>query len=70
MAIIDFYDRGWGINPDGIASIYSDEQGETHTGVLEIAEQEARLGPPPNPMGLLSDSQAVSSLAFINRAPA
>lgn len=44
--------------------IYSDEQGETHIGLLEIAEQETRMGPPPNPVGLLSDTQAVSSLVI------
>lgn len=49
--------------------IYSDDQGETHIGVLEIAEQESRLGPPPNPVGLLSAKQAVSSLAIFS-APA
>lgn len=49
--------------------IYSDEQGETHIGVLEIAEKEAPMGPPPTPVGLLSDTQAVSSLMIFS-APA
>ena len=48
--------------------IYSDEQGETHIGVVEIAEHAESMGPPPNPVDLLSDVQAVSSLLFFSAA--
>ncbi|MBF7731271.1 AMP-binding protein [Pseudomonas sp. N040] len=39
MAIIDFYDRGWGINPDGIAYI-QDERSFTFT---EVGERSCRI---------------------------
>jgi hypothetical protein len=41
--------------------IYSDERGETHVGVRELAEHDAPLGPPPNPMGRMTAREAVSS---------
>jgi hypothetical protein len=41
--------------------IYSDENGETHIGVRDLAEHDAPLGPPPNPVGRMSDREAVNS---------
>jgi quercetin dioxygenase-like cupin family protein len=40
--------------------IYADEQGETHIGVRGIPEHEAPLGPPPNPVGQMTEADAVS----------
>ena len=49
-------------NPDlKFPRIYTDEQGETHIGVRDLAEHEARLGPPPNPVGRMSEMEAVTS---------
>ena len=39
MAIIDFYDRGWGINPDGIAYI----QDERSFSFSEVGERSCRI---------------------------
>ena len=41
--------------------IYADEQGETHIGVLDLAAHEAPLGPPPNPLGRMTEIEAVTS---------
>jgi hypothetical protein len=41
--------------------IYADEQGETHIGVLDLPEHEAPLGPPPNPMGRMTEIEAATS---------
>jgi len=41
--------------------IYTDEKGETHIGVRELPEHEASLGPPPNPVGRMTDREAVTS---------
>ncbi len=49
--------------------IYADEQGETHIGVLDLPEHEAPLGPPPNPAGQMTETEAVSTLAVFS-APA
>ena len=49
--------------------IYADEQGETHIGDLDVAEHEARVGPPPNPVGQMTETEAVSTLAIFS-APA
>jgi len=49
--------------------IYTDEQGETHIGVLDVPEHEARVGPPPNPVGQMSETEAVSTFAVF-AAPA
>ncbi len=49
--------------------IYADEQGETHIGDLDVAEHEARVGPPPNPVGQMTEAEAVSTLAIFS-APA
>jgi len=40
--------------------IYADADGETHIGSLELPAHEASVGPPPNPVGLKTDTQAVS----------
>jgi len=49
--------------------IYADEQGVTHIGVLDVPEHEARVGPPPNPVGQMTETQAVSTFAIFS-APA
>jgi quercetin dioxygenase-like cupin family protein len=49
--------------------IYTDEQGETHIGIRDIQQHEARVGPPPNPLGKMTDIEAVSSF-FTFAAPA
>ena len=49
--------------------IYADEQGETHIGVRDIAEHEAPLGPPPNPMGRMTEIEAATSFVTFS-APA
>jgi len=41
--------------------IYADEQGETHIGVRDVPEHEARVGPPPNPVGQMTETEAVST---------
>jgi hypothetical protein len=41
--------------------IYADEQGETHIGVCDVPAHEARVGPPPNPVGQMTETEAVSS---------
>jgi hypothetical protein len=46
--------------------IYSDEQGETHIGVCDRPEHEAPFGPPPTPMGLMTDIEGVSSLVMFS----
>ena len=52
-----------------IARVYADEQGETHLGVLEVPRLDAALGPPPNPVGRMTDRIPVSSLVTYS-APA
>jgi quercetin dioxygenase-like cupin family protein len=49
--------------------MYADEQGETHLGVLEVPRHDAALGPPPNPVGRMTDRIPVSSLVTYS-APA
>jgi quercetin dioxygenase-like cupin family protein len=49
--------------------IYADEQGETHIGQLAVPTREARVGPPPNPLGQMTEVQAVSTFAVF-AAPA
>ena len=46
--------------------IHSDEQGETHIGVRELPEHEARLGPPPNPMGRMTEIEAATSFVTLS----
>ena len=49
--------------------VYSDERGETHIGARELPEHDAPLGPPPNPVGRMTDRIPVSSLVTYS-APA
>jgi quercetin dioxygenase-like cupin family protein len=49
--------------------MYADEQGETHLGVLDLPRHDAALGPPPNPVGRMTDRIPVSSLVTFS-APA
>jgi hypothetical protein len=46
--------------------IYADEQGETHIGVLDVAEHEAPLGPPPNPVGRMTEIETVTSFVTLS----
>ncbi|MGJ8669406.1 MAG: AMP-binding protein [Oceanococcus sp.] len=54
MAIIDFYDRGWGINPDGIAYI----QDERQYSFNEVGELSCRIANKLLAMGLPKGSKA------------
>ena len=49
--------------------IYTDDQGETHIGDLDVPEHEARVGPPPNPVGQMTETEAVSTFVVFS-APA
>jgi hypothetical protein len=45
MAIIDFFDRGWRINPDGVAYVQDDL---THTfSATDLAARESGSAPRP-----------------------
>ena len=46
--------------------IHTDEQGETHFGVNDLQEREFAVGPPPNPMGQMSDLGAVTTMYVIS----
>jgi len=46
--------------------IYTDEQGETHIGVRDLPEHEARLGPPPNPVGRMTEIEAATSFVTLS----
>jgi len=46
--------------------IYADEQGETHIGVYDRPEHDAPFGPPPTPMGRMTDIEGVSSLVMFS----
>jgi quercetin dioxygenase-like cupin family protein len=48
--------------------IHADEQGETHIGIRDVPEQQARVGPPPNPLGLMADIGPVSAM-FVFSVP-
>lgn len=52
-----------------IPMTYSDSVGETHFGELDLPEIEAAVGPPPNPLGLMSDLGAIKN-AFLYQLPA
>ena len=49
--------------------VHADEHGDTHVGVREIPTHDAALGPPPNPVGRMTDPIAVSSMVTFS-APA
>lgn len=42
--------------------IYTDAQGDTHFGDLDIPEQIKAFGPPPNPTGVLADFGATTGM--------
>lgn len=46
--------------------IYSDDYGDTHFGIHETMDRELAMGPPPNPMGLMSDFGPVSTLSIFS----
>jgi len=46
--------------------IHADERGETHFGVQDIPDREFAVGPPPNPMGQMSDLGAVITMYVIS----
>jgi quercetin dioxygenase-like cupin family protein len=46
--------------------IYADQQGETHIGVRDVPEHEARVGPPPNPVGHMTETEAVSTFVVFS----
>jgi sugar lactone lactonase YvrE len=48
------------------ANVYSDESGETHFGVQDTADRDVALGPPPNPLGQMSDFGAMSSMCVFS----
>jgi len=45
--------------------IHTDERGETRFGVQDLPERELAAGPPPNPMGQMSDLGAVTTMNII-----
>ena len=49
--------------------VYSDESGETHFGVQDTPDRVVALGPPPNPLGQMSELGAMSSM-FVFSVPA
>jgi quercetin dioxygenase-like cupin family protein len=49
--------------------IHADEQGETHIGDRDVPQHEARVGPPPNPLGKMTETEAVSTFVAFS-APA
>jgi acyl-CoA synthetase (AMP-forming)/AMP-acid ligase II len=53
MAIIDFFDRGWGLNPDGVAYI----QDERSYGFTEIGELSCRIANQLLALGLPKESK-------------
>jgi quercetin dioxygenase-like cupin family protein len=46
--------------------IHTDEQGETHFGFKDIQDREFAVGPPPNPMGQMSNLGAVITMSVIS----
>jgi quercetin dioxygenase-like cupin family protein len=49
--------------------VYTDETGETRIGLRDIPEHETRVGPPPNPVGHMTEHEAVSTFVTFS-APA
>jgi quercetin dioxygenase-like cupin family protein len=52
-----------------VPRIYADEQGETHIEMRDMPEHESAVGPPPNPVGHMTDIEAVSTF-FMFSGPA
>jgi quercetin dioxygenase-like cupin family protein len=50
------------------ASIFADEQGETHFRQTDLPERELAVGPPPNPTGQMSDFGAVTTMFAVSFA--
>ena len=46
--------------------IHTDEQGETHFGVKDIQDREFAVGPPPNPMGQMSNLGVATTMFVIS----
>ena len=46
--------------------IYADEQGETHIGTRDLPERDAPFGPPPTPVGRMTEIEAVTSLVMFS----
>jgi hypothetical protein len=46
--------------------IHANERGEVHFDVYDIPDREFALGPPPNPLGQMSDCGAVSNMCLIS----
>jgi quercetin dioxygenase-like cupin family protein len=46
--------------------IQTDERGETHFGIQDVPERELAVGPPPNPLGQMSDIGAVTTMCVIS----
>jgi quercetin dioxygenase-like cupin family protein len=46
--------------------IQADERGETRFGVQDVPERELAVGPPPNPLGWMSDFGAVTTMCVIS----
>jgi len=49
-----------------IPMIHADERGETHFGIQDIPDRELAMGPPPNPMGRVSDFGAVTTMCVFS----
>lgn len=49
-----------------VPRVYTDEQGETHIELRDIPQHEASLGPPPNPVGQMTEPEAVSSFVTLS----
>lgn len=45
--------------------IHADERGETHFGVHDLPDRELAVGPPPNPVGQMSDLGVVTTMSVI-----
>jgi hypothetical protein len=41
--------------------IFADDQGDTHIGTLDLPERDAPFGPPPTPVGRMTEAEAVTS---------
>jgi quercetin dioxygenase-like cupin family protein len=46
--------------------IYADEQGVTHIGVRDVPEHETRFGPPPTPVGQMTETEAVTTFVVFS----
>jgi quercetin dioxygenase-like cupin family protein len=46
--------------------IHTDEQGETHFGVKDVQDREFAVGPPPNPLGQMSNLGAATTMFVIS----